>query len=59
MKATLLIAGGATAFLTYLVIRKLREMETTSSMETNQMHAEHHLTNVFANAKKHSRPKAV
>lgn len=59
MKATWLIAGGAAAFLTYLVIRKLREIETDSSVQSNQRHAEHHVTNVFANAKRHSRSKAV
>lgn len=59
MKATWLIAGGATAFLTYLVIRKLREVETNSSVQSNQRHAEHHLTNVFANAKRHRSSRAV
>ncbi|MDQ6762688.1 MAG: hypothetical protein M3015_08675 [Bacteroidota bacterium] len=57
MKATWLIAGGATAFLAYLFFRKLREVEGSSSVQSNPRHVEHHLTNVFANAKRHSAPK--
>ncbi len=59
MKAIWLIAAGATAYLTYLIMRKLREVDSNSSVQANHRHAQHHLTNVFANAKRHSSSKTV
>ncbi len=54
MKTTLFIAAGATALLTYLFFKKFQAMESGSSMQANPRHARHHLTNVFANAKRHT-----
>lgn len=59
MKTTLFIAAGATAFLTYLFVRKFRSMEETTSMQANPRHGDHHITNVFANAKRHASAKNV
>ena len=58
MKATIFIAAGAAAFLAWLFIKKYQVAES-SSMETNPRHADHHLTNVFANAKRHAVAKGA
>ncbi len=59
MKTTLFIAAGATALLTYLFMKKCQSLEVGSAAQTNPKHGDHHVTNVFANAKRHSSPKNV
>lgn len=59
MKTTLFIVAGATAFLTYLLIKKCQSLEEKTSMQANPRHGDHHVTNVFANAKRHASAKNV
>ncbi len=54
MKTSLLLAAGATAVLAFVLIKTYRHTDNTPFPEARPTAGEHHLTNVFAKAKKQS-----
>ena len=54
MKTQLLLAAGATAVLAYVLVKNYTHRDNTPLTGSKPRIGEHHVTNVFAKAKKQS-----